>query len=564
MKNLDLNVLKIKDEVEIVDIREIILQQMNNKNERNKFSKEIINGQEKYNLEFFFYMNENFSQKIGWYEEIKELFHEDDEITKSVFSGYGILLIYNDKLKYAITFGRANYIIAEYIDWNYGLIMASKMLNPSEINAQSSKFFSLSKNKSLVIYNSGNFNTESGESVDYIEANIEEVSGGKSITEILNIINKKVTFSGSLKIICKGEDLTLNRICSLIYYLNNVLEKYNSRVNIPKLNFLSPTKDIELIYRLQEKLKTEIMQDNNQCNISLGLYTVLDSEIMIMDQITKYSLIYKRKPEDYENLTIEDIKDFICVHQVTDLNQLNLKLESSGFHKYCNILKIIDYTTELEGISGHFCLYDGKWAKFNQDYVRKIEEDFNNKINKLTEFDSSFDFNVEKNEEFVQSNYEEMLKYLNQDDLTLNEETKKKLYGEFTYNFRIAKENGAIIRDRKRLGNNVNIEVCDIYHHTNKELIHTKIGTPGDFNECINQSIGGVEFWANNKATVKQELEIDDVSKVTLLLLITNITVLETKDLSQFRSLRFKLNMLDWYNRVERLNLIPRVIIGAK
>ena len=69
-----------------------------------------------------------------------------------------------------------------------------------------------------------------------------------------------------------------------------------------------------------------------------------------------------------------------------------------------------------------------------------------------------------------------------------------RLYREYVYNYKISKELNAKLLDRKKFNN---IEICDIFH--NGELIHTKIGEPGNFNECINQSLYGFEIWNNKK-----------------------------------------------------------------
>ena len=92
------------------------------------------------------------------------------------------------KIKYIITFGYGNNIVSDIVDLNYGLEMASMMAKIDSINTQSSKFFSLNKSKSLIIYNNANFNTQVGEAVDYLTAEIEEYSHRSSVKNLLQLI----------------------------------------------------------------------------------------------------------------------------------------------------------------------------------------------------------------------------------------------------------------------------------------------------------------------------------------------------------------------------------------
>lgn len=118
------------------------------------------------------------------------------------------------------------------------------------------------------------------------------------------------------------------------------------------------------------------------------------------------------------------------------------------------------------------------------------------------------------------------------------------------------RKNG-ILLDRKEFNQ---IEVCDIYY--NKQLIHTKIGSPGDFNECINQSANGFEVWNYNKQEIKEQLGITDVEGVTLLLITDNKNVIKNKNINKFKSVRFKLNLIDWQRQVEEYGKKTNIIIA--
>ena len=551
MVNMELNIFKIKDESNIEEIISKVKEKAENKYMYKNFEKNIEINKETYNLKFFFYMNENPSATIDWYTEVSNLFENEEIIHKSVYSGYGILLIYCTKFKYVISFGRATYLLSEYIDWNFGLEMAAKMLDRNSINAQSSKYFSTSKNKSLIVYNKGKFNTEAGESVDLINATISETYGRSSINKLCTYINSKVGFSSGIKIVISLEEITINDIVNVIIIVNKIYKEYTNRLNIPKLLFIKSND--EIIVKLKEKLNTDILSKEN-INVSLSMYSIIDSEITLLNNITKYKLTYNRKSKEYDVLDIKDIQDFMIEYDIDDMENIGLKIFYNDGQRSLNILKIIDYTTEIESENAFFCLYDGRWAKFNVDYINNVNRFIEEINNTIVSFDDTYNLLSEELENIKDTDGEEINKQFNSSS---TDKSKEKLYREFVYNYKICKEKKGTLLDRKTFNQ---IEICDIY--SKNRLIHTKIGGPGDFNECINQSINGFEVWNYNREEIKDKLGIDEVEGVTLLLITDNKRVIENRDISKFTSVRFKLNLIDWQRQIDEYGKKANIIIA--
>ena len=554
MVNMELNIFKLKDESSIDAIILKIKESAENKYKYKDLEKDIKIDTKNYCLKFFFYMTENENAIIDWYTEISSLFEAEEIMRKTVYSGYGILLIYCDDFKYVITFGRATFLLSEFIDWDFGLDMASKMLDKNSINAQSSKYFSTSKNKSLIVYNKGRFNTEAGESVDLINATISEVNGRTIINNLCNYISSKIGFSSGLKIVVSIEEIKLRDIVNILILLNKIHKEYINRLNIPKLLFIK-TND-EIIEKLREKLNNDIILGEN-VNISLNMYAIIDAEITLTDNIIKYKLTYNRKGKEYNILHIEDIKNFMIENEIKDIEDIGVKIYYSDSSRNINILKLIDYTTEIEEENAYFCLYDGRWAKFNVDYIKKVNEMIEQINDTIVTYDDTYDLSLIELEKIRQTDFEEISKELNIKSSEITEETLKKLYREFVYNYKICKDKENTLLDRKKFNQ---IEICDMYN--NKELIHTKIGRPGDFNECINQSINGFEMWNYNKESVKKELGINNVEGVTLLLVTDNEDVIDNKSIAKFKSVRFKLNLIDWQRQVDEHKKEARIIIA--
>ena len=78
--------------------------------------------------------------------------------------------------------------------------------------------------------------------------------------------------------------------------------------------------------------------------------------------------------------------------------------------------------------------------------------------------------------------------------------------------------------------------------------------------------MNGARHYLNNRENVIKKFgeELKDVEKITLVLIITNKTVWEKRDISKYNSLRLKLNLLDWLNAVQELGFKAEIIIGKK
>ena len=555
MKNLALNIFKIKDDIDIERITEEINGKIKNDSRiihQKSFERQVKFKDNIYIMRLVFFMKCKEEVDILWYENLKNIFEEDDYIKKEVYSAYGILLIYNKTKRYIITFGKANYITNEYIDTNFGLDMASKMLTDVQINAQSSKFFSFSKSKSLVVYNKGKADIQVGEAVDLIEGNIKEMYAEKYIENLLEYIYPKVTFASYIKIIIKLEKVRGKELVSIMDLLYEIQKKYKVNIPIPKLVELKEREPI--VSKLKDKINSEFITDLDNTNINLSLYTWINSEMVLLNNVESYILKASRYSKEYDVLTLEDIRAFMQEYNIYDLYKIQVIINFEGGSCSEKLYKLLEYTTEIEGKERYCCLSEGKWRLFNKSYMKFVENAIEN-INKEVCYDEDYNFVKEDIEQIIRNPNEELKSAFH------NKSTKNEngLYNEYAYNFILSKNLNGKLLDRKNIRG---IEIADIY--ANKELIHTKIGKPSDFNECINQSIRGADMWNNNKEEVKEKLDINDVETVTLLLITDNKTVWKDKNIIHFRSLRFKINLIEWNAKMNLLNLKSKIIIARK
>ena len=569
MNTIMLSIFKVAEDYLNVDINNIIRNRMDEKKIENKKVAEntVKIGIDEMCFTFFFGYRKNLNGKIIWYEKLKEMFQLEDE-KKTSTSTYGVLVIegnlnkvnqengkleFDKKIKYIITFGYGNNLVSDIIDYNFGLEMASTMAKTDSINTQSSKFFSLNKSKSLIIYNNANFSTQVGEAVDYLTAEIEEYSKRSSVTQLLKVVDKNVVFSTYVKV-GLNKEFTLENITKILKNLDNIKNTYEPRFAIPKLSYITQ-KNSKLIEKLDNRLLNDIKTENEEnTSFSIGTYTNINGNIKIIDEMGQIVLSYGRKKEIYDELNVTNVKEFIKNNNI--INVKNIKMSTEYLERE-DLYRYIDYTTQLENDDEYFCLSNGRWTKFNKEYIKKVEEEIKTKVCKITEYSDEY---ILKDLEELRKKYSKKIIGKNYDE---SDEMNRQLYEERVYNFYIADKVNGTVLDRKTVDT---IEISDIYIANTHELIHTKIGEPGKFIECINQSLIGARHFIHNQKEVIKKLEnkTEKVETITLLLVVTNDEVWKNKDISRFKSLRFKLNLLEWINGVEELNFKPRIIITKK
>ena len=563
MSSFGLEIFKAKEEYGIKEILERIEKSIEEKGiECKKGEKSIQQGNDVFNLKFYFANSNKEGRKLYWYEQMKGIFDNLADFERPVSSSYGVLVIEGQIYKlesnevdrtiiYIITFGLGIHLVSNCVDLNFGLEFASRAANEESINTQSSKFFSLSKSKSLTIYNSTNFSTQVGEAVDYLIADLEERNGRKAVTQLLELIDSKADFSSYLRVSLKKE-VNGENIISIIKNIDTIMKTYKPNFPIPKLYYLQKTKDAKTIEKLNEKLSQEVLGVDNT-SVSIGIYINKDGKIETINDQDGCEIYCGRLKKVYGELNLENVKEFIEEFNIHDIGKIKVRL---GLIQY-GLYDLIDYTTCLDNENEYYCLSNGRWTRFNKEYVKKVEKDIKDRISPITVFDEKY--NLGDLQELRKKYSVEITGKVYKDC----DEMNSILYQERVYNCSLRDDKGFMLLDRKEEST---IEVADLYAPKEKALMHVKIGEPGKFIECINQSINGARHYVHNKGAVIKKFgkELKNVEKITLVLIITNKTVWKKQEISKYNSLRLKLNLLDWINAVQELGFKPEIIIGKK
>ena len=532
-----LKILRFLDDTNVEEVKNIIKKEMINGNEFEPIEKIVNIGNEQYNVSFYAYTKES-NEEIAWLANIEQIMNKSYEnINRPYISAYGIMLIYNKKIKYAIAFGREIIKIYGYIDWDFGLDMASKILDGNSLRKQSMKYASTIKSRASVSFFDANFNPKAGEAIVRLEGKITEKKGHKYVNDLGNLIKNNVIFCGGVNVDYKIEEKKLEDIVHIVNDMEEIRKKYtDNKLKIPRIKYLSNIKDREKIEILNEKLSkyfydNDLKKDNVTEEIKVDIKNYLSSFIIKQG---------RKKTESKEILDIDDIKDFMKKNNIKDITKL--KLIENGFES--SILNYID--TRIEIGNDLFTLEGQNWARLNKDFIRNIDEDIKylydtGNLNVSTDYD--FNFNEEKNKEYRKNHK--------------NQYNEKIMYGEYEYNIRIANQKGYILYDRK---NSNGIEVCDLYDKETKSLIHVKRGYVSDFKYCIEQSRDGLmelmEANDENLPTIKE------IEYIVLIFLTNNKGLLEDNNLINLKSPMFKIKLVEWVQFVMDQKKKAKIIVA--
>lgn len=552
-----LNIFRVEEYFDYNKLIEKINESIFKKFNKDFSSRELIyeDKNKKIKLYGIYGVTDNTNNPNSWENNITELFGLSDAQKKIVNSSYGLIIInYNDEI-YIISFGRAYTLISEYIDGDFGLKMASKVMNEKTIKTQSSKFYSMAKSKSITEYNNTTFETDFSESVDCLRGDLQEYTGRHYIDNLSNLIKTdKVKFTTSMEVSTKNDFIDIDDLNNIIYNISSIYREYEERLPIPRLIPIRKSNET-LLNILNNKLDYAIVnQEFEDAKISIAFYKLNNSIFIFEQDVEGYILYNERKSEnnkllECDNLTIESISECMKEYNIDSIQKIKVEvIKVDGYKEMYKLIDLIDVIITLENSNIYYTFDDGRWNRFNTNFQSKIEDEIMDINKKIVKFDSRFDYNEEEVKECINTNKEEF------------QEIIEKGYRELEYNFWISKKLNAILYDRALVDN---LEICDLYLNNNN-LVHVKFGTPSNFKDCIEQSRDGALDYINNREKVKNELGIDNVEKVGLVFITDNIKVLEEQDISFYTSLSMKISLIYWRKFVVDHGLEPVIIIGRK
>ena len=570
----DLTVYKVDSSKSLEDYQEIFTLLLSSQKYKDKKDNNIFKYNDETEILYFSYVNSPDQRDIEWHKEWCTFFDIKKALRSNSETGHGVILVH-DKVYdniFALVFGRAAWLIREYFEFDFGVYMAARLFDGTAIDAISSKYFSLLKNKSIIAYKEQTrLQPEEGQAVDFLEAIISEDYARRPnqesqyINELLNSIKNYASASYSyLKITLYGKSVTLDILVKAIMQLS-LVRSYDPRFEFPLM------KKVDRIFgeSLDEILLQKLKDGSKDFFVGIPWFGLDESDkYAFFGNIDKYyfrygstfsiesnTLAYAANVEEtaYTELNVDVISQFIRENQgvIEEIRKLKILMYSEGQRlPVSELMKWLDVELEYEGKT--YALYNGFWVEFNDKYIECLD----NKVREIEKLCYSYkpEFSFTKSEfiEFRENNLQALLEAYSEK----GDSDKEKIYREFVYNYILSRKTDWRLFDRTCADT---IEICDI-NVKNEQYIHVKVGQSQSIEAVLRQSIFGIKYVSS--ATSQRKIirnkykERLTKAKQATIIFLSEYNV-DEKKISELSSLKCKMTFVDWYVYVQEHMMKP-------
>ncbi len=462
------------------------------------------------NFTLDFYFSKNPEQIDIWWTKIyKEFFDNVKPPKNRVY--FAVLLIYNASICYAVSLGKSHFYLKNFCDLDFGLNLAERIVDETDIRIKNSKFYKSRKNKTITTYQRGSsIDFDSGESMHYVKA--------KTIDE--KIWGKTASFGHSAQF---NIEISPDDLPDFITTIEKVLQE-RPRVNLPKVFVVQDeNKQKELDNIL---VNTILKEDSAKSNVSIEEISLSGVNFIFSDQY-EYSFYLKGNKKKTQSkpgeLNLTQLKNFIQEQQIDlkeQINDIRVEVHREEGNNYSAPLKnFLEFVEERE----RYCLIDGKWYQFNQSYINFLIAE----VNKIAWEDKG---EVREN---------------NEDEFIANRESEG-----FINCHRIIE-----YIDKK-----YRVEKVDLYKD---ETLHfVKFGTPQMMNYNIDQAVNTVRLLQNNQSKLEIGGDEKEIQKICLWLVLKRKE--KISQLSDIKSLIFHMKLVDWRKAVVDAGYEPLIYVNYK
>lgn len=299
---------------------------------------------------FYFSQDEEPCQ-IPWVETYKNVFKSNNFKNHIYFGAY--VFEKNDQC-FVLSFGKTHFFIRPYCERNFGIEVAKRISNETDIRQIASKKFAGKKKKEIKSYISNStLDIESGEAIEFLRSSITE--------EKQDLFGKSGKFGESIFITpYLGEKDIGDFFDKLLYVLNE-----EPKFKLPRTQVIKDVEDYDnkLINSIKTT-ETEVDFSDNTHDIA-GVDFVFSGNESYTLQCRNYS------SKKCENLSIYFLKKYISENSILDQDilKIKVKIENEGQKTYSKDLKqSLDFVIDDENI----ILVNGNWVHFNEDYIEQL------------------------------------------------------------------------------------------------------------------------------------------------------------------------------------------------
>ncbi len=461
-----------------------------------------------------------------WWTDLYEYYLSELDGTPKNKAHFGILIISNEELCYAISLGKTHFYLKEFCETDFGISLAQRIVDETQLKLKNSKLFGGKRNKSIVSYQENSeLEYDSGESIQYIKAKtVDKATWGES-----------ASFGHSAQLF---PDITPDELPNLIVQIESEL-KTDPKFILPRAIAVDDAEDIQ---RLDTKLVNAI-RDTSDTTLSAEEAAVSGVDFIFLDESSyRFSLKgFTRQDIDGE-LSIQALQNYVRENNIRleeKINNIKVNVLSEIRKSYSKPIKhFLDFVDD----DRHFLL-DGKWHQFNQDYINYLKE----QVDKRIVLEDGSDNNL------IYSDFTNW-----RDQLPVDEQSKA--YPENYFN-QMREHEGYTNFDRNiSTLQTYRIEKMDLWK--DDTLFFVKIGTAQKLSYVIDQANATIRILQNRADSIIIDETVIKPRRICLWLLLDRQGSVER--ISDINSLIFLIKLSEWQRSCINAGFEPVVKIGYK
>ena len=305
----------------------------------------------------FYYSTKPDPVDVPWAEVFQDYFKDLGMPTNASY--FAAFLFTRADRCFALSYGKSHFYLRPYCDYDFGIELAKRIANEFDIRQTASKRFQGKKKKELRSYTSNTrLDVESGESVDYFQAAVVDTQH--------STYGKSGKFGTSALL---SPDISAADIGPFLTKLAAELAR-PARFKLPRTTVVTEESEIEDLDRLLVNELTSPVGTTDFTHNSYDLYGidfVFSNDGSFQLRCPGYAEIV------LDELSIKDLKDYIASKglQARDVLRIRVVHEQEGRPKFTQGIKeALDFIADDERV----VLTNGRWMRFNQDYLQFLDD----------------------------------------------------------------------------------------------------------------------------------------------------------------------------------------------
>ena len=294
---------------------------------------------------------------VSWAKTYKDYFGGTKIPTNR--NHYAAFVFTNGAECYVISYGKAHFYVRPYCDYDFGIEIAKRIADGSDIRQTASRRFQGRRKKDIrsFTYNT-RLDVESGESVEYLQAAV--------MPECRATFGKTGKFGTSVQL---TPDVGPSELGQFLDALGEQLAK-PARFALPRTNLIL---EVDEVKRYDELLRDALLSDSGTIEFAHNSYDLYGIDFVFASD-GNFTLSCPGYPSrTLDRLDMSTLKTYAAENRIPreDLLSIKVRHEAEDAPGYTQTIKeALDFIADDDRV----LLTNGRWMHFNQDYLDFLDD----------------------------------------------------------------------------------------------------------------------------------------------------------------------------------------------